>query len=59
MSGILPGAKAGIQERFDAVIASIPAGRVVPPERLAIERVTMRVPPYATETAKLRANPQT
>jgi NAD(P)-dependent dehydrogenase (short-subunit alcohol dehydrogenase family) len=48
----------GIKERFDCVMASIPVGRSVPPERLAIERVTMRVPLYAIETAKLQANPR-
>ena len=53
-----PEFKAGIQERFDAVIASVPVDRTVPQERLAIERVTMRVPLYAAETAKLQANPR-
>jgi NAD(P)-dependent dehydrogenase (short-subunit alcohol dehydrogenase family) len=48
----------GIRERFDCVMASIPIGRSVPPTRLAIERVTMRVPLYAIETAKLQANPR-
>jgi NAD(P)-dependent dehydrogenase (short-subunit alcohol dehydrogenase family) len=53
-----PEFKSGMQERFDAVIASVPFGRTVPQERLAIERVTMRVPLYAAETAKLQANPR-
>jgi NAD(P)-dependent dehydrogenase (short-subunit alcohol dehydrogenase family) len=53
-----PEFRAGIQERFDAVLASVPVGRPVPQERLAIERVTMRVPLYAAETAKLQANPR-
>jgi NADP-dependent 3-hydroxy acid dehydrogenase YdfG len=48
----------GMRERFDCVMASVPVGRSVPPERLAIERVTMRVPLYAIETAKLQANPR-
>ncbi len=47
----------GMRERFDAVLASIPIGRTVPQERLAIERVTMRVPLYAAETARLQADP--
>lgn len=47
----------GIRERFDSVLASIPVGRSVPEERLAIERVTMRVPLYAAETARLIASP--
>jgi NAD(P)-dependent dehydrogenase (short-subunit alcohol dehydrogenase family) len=48
----------GIRERFECVMASIPVGRSVPPTRLAIERVTMRVPLYAVETSKLQANPR-
>jgi len=53
-----PEFKAGIQERFESVLASVPVGRTVPQERLALERVTMRVPLYAAETAKLQANPR-
>ncbi|MEY2854525.1 MAG: hypothetical protein RL030_1657 [Pseudomonadota bacterium] len=52
-----PEFKEGIRERFDAVLASVPVGRVVPQERLAIERVTMRVPLYAAESARLQADP--
>ena len=52
-----PEFKEGMRERFDAVLASIPLGRDVPQERLAIERVTMRVPLYAAETARLQADP--
>jgi NAD(P)-dependent dehydrogenase (short-subunit alcohol dehydrogenase family) len=48
----------GMRERFDCVMASLPIGRSVPPARLAIERVTMRVPLYAAETAKLQAHPR-
>ena len=43
----------GTKERFDAILASYPTGRDVPPERLVVERVTMRVPLYAAESAKL------
>ena len=53
-----PEFKQGIQERFDSIIASIPVGRAVPPERLVVERVTMRVPLYAAETARMQANPR-
>jgi NAD(P)-dependent dehydrogenase (short-subunit alcohol dehydrogenase family) len=52
-----PEFKDGMRERFESVLASIPLGREVPQARLAIERVTMRVPMYAAETAKLRADP--
>jgi NAD(P)-dependent dehydrogenase (short-subunit alcohol dehydrogenase family) len=52
-----PEFKEGTRERFDAVLASFPVGRSVPQERLALERVTMRVPLYAAETARLQANP--
>ncbi|MEN9705564.1 MAG: hypothetical protein RLZZ393_1443, partial [Pseudomonadota bacterium] len=48
----------GTRERFDAILASYPQGQFVPQERLAVERVTMRVPLYAAETAKLQANPR-
>ena len=47
----------GMRERFEAVLASVPFGRDVPQARLAIERVTMRVPLYAAETARLQADP--
>lgn len=52
-----PEFKEGTRERFDAVLASFPVGRSVPQERLALERVTMRVPLYAAETARLQASP--
>jgi hypothetical protein len=52
-----PEFKEGIRERFDAVLASVPVGRVIPQERLALERVTMRVPLYAAEAARLQADP--
>jgi hypothetical protein len=52
-----PEFREGTRERFDAVLASFPVGRSVPQERLAIERVTMRVPLYAAETARLQADP--
>ena len=52
-----PEFREGMRERFEAVLASIPFGRTVPQERLAIERVTMRVPLYAAETARLQADP--
>lgn len=52
-----PEFKEGTRERFDAVLASFPVGRGVPQERLAIQRVTMRVPLYAAETARLQADP--
>jgi hypothetical protein len=53
-----PEFKEGMRERFDAVLASVPIGREVPAARLAIERVTMRVPLYAAETARMQANPR-
>lgn len=53
-----PEFRQGMQERFDSVIASVPLGRAVPPERLVVERVTLRVPLYALETARMQANPR-
>jgi hypothetical protein len=50
-----PEFKQGIAERFESVLASIPTGHQPTPERLALERVTMRVPLYAAETAKLQS----
>jgi hypothetical protein len=50
-----PEFKQGIAERFESVLASIPKGHQPTPERLALERVTMRVPLYAAETAKLQS----
>jgi NAD(P)-dependent dehydrogenase (short-subunit alcohol dehydrogenase family) len=52
-----PEFKEGTRERFEAVMASFPVGRGVPQERLAIQRVTIRVPLNAAETARLQANP--
>ena len=53
-----PEFRAGMQERFESVLASVPIGRTVPQERLALERVTMRVPLYAAESARLQSNPR-
>jgi len=50
-----PEFKQGIAERFESVLASIPTGHQPTKERLNLERVTMRVPLYAAETAKLQS----
>ncbi len=51
-----PEFKAGIAERFEAILASVPAMVApIPQSRLASERVTMRVPLYSAETARLLA----
>ena len=53
-----PEFKQGIQERVDAIVASIPLDHQPTPERMALERVTMRIPLYAAETAKMQAYPR-
>ncbi len=52
-----PEFKAGIQERFESILASVPYDHQPTPERLVLERVTMRVPLYAAETARMQAHP--
>jgi len=53
-----PEFKQGMQERFDSIIASLPLDHQPTPERLTLERVTMRVPLYAAETARMQASPR-
>jgi hypothetical protein len=53
-----PEFKQGMQERFDSIIASVPLDHQPTPERLTLERVTMRVPLYAAETARMQASPR-
>ena len=43
----------GMQERFDAILASVPEGEVPPASRLAAEQYTMRNPLYALERDRL------
>ena len=42
-----------MQERFDAILASVPEGEVPPASRLAAEQYTMRNPLYALERDRL------
>ncbi len=48
-----PEFREGLQERFEAILASVPEGEVPPATRLAAEQVTMRNPLYARERDRL------
>jgi hypothetical protein len=47
-----PEFEAGLRERSEALLASIPRGRKAPPERLATETTTMHNSLYVRERAK-------
>jgi NAD(P)-dependent dehydrogenase (short-subunit alcohol dehydrogenase family) len=49
-----PEFEAGLRERSEALLASIPQGRKLPPERLATEGATMHNSLYVRERIKLR-----
>lgn len=49
-----PEFRVGIQERFEAILASVPTGETVPQDRLEAERPLLRNPLYAQERDRRR-----